>query len=88
MAVVGMHMRDDFEDDFTPPTQPSGELVPPPKIPGTAVAAATPAPIPPRHARDSLRHDPNVIRRFIARTLDAVDNVADAVAEGLGLRRT
>jgi hypothetical protein len=79
-------MHDDFEDGFTPPTQPSGELVPPPKVPGTAVAAATPAPLPPRRARAAP--DPNVIRRFISRTLDAVDNVADAVAEGLGLRRT
>jgi hypothetical protein len=81
-------MHADFEDGFTPPTQPSGELVPPPKIPGTAVAAATPAPLPPRRARDSASRNPNVIRQFISRTLDAVDNVADAVAEGLGLRRT
>lgn len=81
-------MHADFEDGFTPPTQPSGELVPPPKIPGTAVAAATPAPIPPHPARAWASRDPSVIRRFISRTLDAVDNVADAVAEGLGLRRT
>lgn len=81
-------MHADFEDGFTPPTQPSGELVPPPKIPGTAVAAATPAPLPPRRTRDSVSRNPNVIRQFISRTLDAVDNVADAVAEGLGLRRT
>ncbi len=88
MAVVGTDMRDDFEDGFTPPTEPSGQLVPPPKIPGTAVAAATPAPLQPRRARDSTLGDANAIRRLIARTLDAVDNVADAVAEGLGLRRT
>lgn len=82
-------MYDDFEDGFTPPTQPSGELVPPPKIPGTAVAAATPAPVPPRRVRDSASlREATVFRQFISRTLDAVDNVADAVAEGLGLRRT
>jgi hypothetical protein len=82
-------MSDDFDDGFTPPTQPFGDLVPPPKIPGTAIAAATPAPVPPRHGRDSASiRESNVIRRFVARTLDAVDTVADAVAEGLGLRRT
>ena len=33
-----------MDDEFTPPTQPFGALVPPPKMPGTAVAAATPSP--------------------------------------------
>lgn len=83
-----MRMRDDFEDDFTPPTQSSSDLVPPPKIPGTAIAAATPAPLPPRRPREMRVEDPNAIRRFVARALDIVDSVADTVAEGLGLRHT
>jgi hypothetical protein len=73
-------------EDFTPPTQPSGALVPPPKGPGTAIAVSVPEPPNrhPRHARSV--HDPNPIRRFIKRTLDVVDGMADAVAGGLGLR--
>ena len=73
-------------EDFTPATQPSDALVPPPKGPGTAIATSTPEP-PNRHPRHprSFR-DPNPVVRFIKRTLDAVDEVADAVAGGLGLR--
>jgi len=81
-------MRDQFEDEFTPPTQSSGERMPPPKTPGTAVAAATPAPLPPRRSSEARVDDPSAIRRFVSRALDAVDSVADTVAEGLGLRRT
>jgi hypothetical protein len=81
-------MRDYFENDFTPPTQSSSDRVPPPKVPGTAIATAAPAPLPPRRPREMRVEDPNVVRRFIARTLDMVDSVADTVAEGLGLRRT
>ena len=73
-------------DDFIPETQPSGALVPPNKPPGTAIATAAPLPPnrQPRYAR-SL-HDPNAIRRLLTRTLDVVDEIADAVAGGLGLR--
>jgi hypothetical protein len=81
-------MRDNFEDDFTPPTQSSGEGMPPPKIPGTAIAAAAPAPRPPHRSLGMTIEDPNAIRRIVARALDLVDSVADTVAEGLGLRRT
>jgi hypothetical protein len=79
---------DSFEDDLTPPTQPSGAHMPPPKVPGTAIAAATPAPLPPRRSREMRLEDANVIQRFISRTLDVVDSMADSVAEGLGLRHT
>jgi hypothetical protein len=77
-------------DDLTPfpPTQPSGALVPPPKVPGTAVAAAAPAPLPgqPRPARvPFMRRD--AFAQFLERTLDAVDELADTVAAGLGLRQ-
>jgi hypothetical protein len=72
-------------EDFTPETQPSGSLVPPTKPPGTAIATSAPLP-PNRQPRVRTLHDPNVIRRFLTRTLDVVDEFADAVAGGLGLR--
>ena len=73
-------------EDFTPQTQPSDALVPPPKGPGTAIATATPElpNRPPRHPRSF--YDQNPIRRFIEQTLNVVDDMADAVAGGLGLR--
>jgi hypothetical protein len=71
-----MRMRDYFEDDLTPPTQSSSARVPPPKVPGTAIAT------------EMYMEDPNAVRRLVARMLDAVDSVADTVAEGLGLRHT
>ena len=74
-------------DDFTPPTQPFGALVPPPKIPGIAVATASPAPLPHRPSMSRSINDPNAIRRLFNLTLDAVDDLADTLAEGLGLRR-
>lgn len=86
--TYGIRMRDNFEDDFTPPTQSSSERVPPPKVPGTAIATAAPAPLPPRRPRETRIDDANAIRRLIARALDMVDSVADTVAEGLGLRHT
>lgn len=76
-------------DDYTPPpTQPSGALVPPPKFPGTAVAAATPAPLPGRPQRQRMpfmRSD--AWAQFLERAFDAVDELADTVAAGLGLRQ-
>jgi hypothetical protein len=76
-----------MEDDFTPPTQPDGAQMPPPKIPITAIATATPPPPPNRNAweRTPLMRS-NTLQRAIERTLDAVDEFADVVAAGLGLR--
>jgi hypothetical protein len=73
-------------DDFTPPTQPSDALVPPPKGPPTAIA--TSAPLPPDRHRNLRRTfiEPDSIRQLIRKTLDIVDDMADAVAGGLGLR--
>ena len=75
-----------MDDEFIPPTQPFGALVPPPKIPGAAVAAATPAPVPHRPARERYGLRRGGLWRLFERTLDAVDEVADQIALGLGLR--
>jgi hypothetical protein len=75
-----------MDDADTPPTQSSGFLVPPTKIPGTAVATATPPPPrEPRHVRRS-RSGLSVVGAFADKLLDVVDDVADAVAVGLRLR--
>jgi len=75
-------------DEYTPPpTQPSGALVPPPRFPGTAVAAAS-APLPGRPQRQRMpfmRSD--AWAQFLERAFDAVDELADTVAAGLGLRQ-
>ena len=74
-------------DDATPPTESENMLVPPVKPPVTALATATPTPEPHGHARHprSFR-DPNPLRNAVRVTLDVVDDVADAIASGLGLR--
>ena len=74
-------------DEATPPTEPQGALVPPAKPPTTAVALASPAPEPNRHVRPlrSMR-GPGTIGTIVRRTLDTVDTLADAIADGLGLR--
>jgi hypothetical protein len=75
-----------MDDEFIPPTQPFGALVPPPKIPGTAVAAATPSPQPQRSPRERFGLRRSGLWRLFERTLDAVDEVADQIALGIGLR--
>jgi hypothetical protein len=74
-------------DDFTPPTEPSGDLVPPPRVPPTAVATLSPEPLPYRPSRQPYLRS-NALWRLVDRTLDAVDGLADSVAEGLGFRQT
>lgn len=75
----------------TPPTQPSGALVPPPSGPPTSIALATPEPpVPPRPDRlPFMKSDVSArdrLQRLFNRTLDNVDELADAVAQGLRLR--
>lgn len=70
-----------------PPTQPFGALIPPTRLPPTAVAAA-PAPLPhdsPRRPRPHATGHP--FRDFMIRAFDIVDDFADTVARGLGLRQ-
>lgn len=73
------------DSDLTPPTQPSGALIPPTRLPPTAVAAV-PAPLPHQPTQKALR-DASPLRRFIRQTLNAVDDAADTVADLLDLRR-
>lgn len=69
-----------------PPTQPSGALVPPTRLPPTALATL-PAPLPhDRRPTPRAYAELRGLERFLARTLDVVDEFADTVAENLGLR--
>jgi hypothetical protein len=75
-----------YMDDYTPPTESAGDLGPPPRPP--TVATETPD-VPPPPPRPLVTHERSAaIRRFVERTLDAADTLADRVAEGLGLRRS
>ena len=76
-----------MEDDTPiPATQPTGDLVPPPKVPPTALALASPAPLPHRRPSPPDLFDASALQRAIALAFDIVDTFADTVAEGLGLR--
>jgi hypothetical protein len=74
-----------IDDERIPESQPSNALVPPPHLPSTALAAASP--LPPRQwgVDDTI-----VARDFFARvvrtTLDALDDVGDSIATAIGLR--
>lgn len=76
-----------MDDAYTPPTEPAGSMIPPTKVPGTAIATATPPPPPNREPRHRQLDRFGALGRAIERTLDAVDAIADNVAVGLGLRR-
>jgi hypothetical protein len=88
---------DDFApDELTPEPEPGGDLVPPPRVPPTALAASTPEPgdVEPRRTRALARFEaglpPVPGRASLARTidaaLDALDVAGDAIAEAIGLR--
>jgi hypothetical protein len=78
-------------EDF-PQTETSGELVPPPRKPPTAIEAAAPLPPPEPGSRAIVRYRSRTISLFpalagfVASLLDAADVVADSLAEELGLR--
>lgn len=85
-----------MSDDFTPQTDPYGDLTPPPRVPPTAVAAS-PAPDAPEPRRSSAlarfeaglpprRRGDTYIGWTVDRALDALDDVGDAIAAAVGLR--
>ena len=68
-------------DEWHPDTQTAGALIPPPRVPPTAVA--TSAPLPPRSPRS--RHSTRGID-LMDRALDQLDAIADRIAQAVGLR--
>lgn len=73
------------DDERSPESRPSGALVPPPHLPSTALAAATP--LPPRQwGADDTRAARDFFARVLRTTFDALDNVGDSIAAAVGLR--
>ena len=73
------------DDERIPESQPSVALVPPPRVPSTALAAA--APLPPRQwDADDTRAARDFFARVVRTTFDALDNVGDSIAVAIGLR--
>ncbi len=71
----------DFSLDSIP--EPRGALVPPPRVPPTAIATASPSPAPerrPRVVRTNV-HGRSALLRAAAVALDVADVMADAVRE-------
>jgi hypothetical protein len=71
-------------DESLPETQPEGSLVPPPRVPPTAVATA--APLPPSSPRLSLATRRSGVFAMVNRALDQLDTLADRIADAVGLR--
>ena len=73
------------DDDPTPATEPRGALVPPPRLPPTAVsaAAAGPEPRPPRPVRSWSRPARRRPRPWLFRAVKTALDVLDGVADGL-----
>jgi hypothetical protein len=72
-------------DDWTPDTQPSGALTPPPTNPPTAVA--TSAPLPPRDSSSrAVPYRRKGLRGLVDAALDALDVLADRIASATNLR--
>jgi hypothetical protein len=68
--------------DDLPNTEPSGALVPPGRVPPTAIATATPPPPPPMRPRVEVRTRRSALDRIRSLTLKALD-VADAFVDTL-----
>lgn len=69
-------------NDDLPATDPSGDLGPPDRHPPTALATATPAPLPQRRDLSPTHRDGGLlrlVRRLILRGLDLGDEIAAAV---------
>lgn len=72
-------------DDFSPQTEPSGALTPPPTHPPTAIA--TSAPLPPRGPRARVVSPRRTgLRGLVDTALDALDSLADRIASAARLR--
>jgi len=94
-------MRDEFPSDdwfasnedageTTPPTEPKGELTPPPRKPPTAVAgdASEPEPRPPHSVQrwnrpTSRPRLPRDLVHAVDAVLDVLDSIGDAVRTGV-----
>jgi hypothetical protein len=72
-------------DDNLPETQPSGSLVPPPRVPPGAVAAAAPLP-PSRPSSSAARRRETGLRGLLVAALDGLDTLGDRIAGAVGLR--
>ena len=77
--------EDSTAEDPTPDTQPDGALVPPPRVPPTAVATGELSPMPPRPDRQPFMRRS---RRVGVPTVifDALDALGDRIGELLSLR--
>lgn len=81
-----------FLEDEARPTQPEGALGPPPRKPPTAVGAGAEPLFPPNPRRftEPWRRPGwrgrTRLARLTTELFDALDGVADRIAEGLGLR--
>ena len=78
------------EPEFTPPTEPSGALVPPPpKLPTAIEAMSSPPPPPPRSTRRRLDKElAETAKLAVTVALDALDRMGDAIADAAGLRKS
>jgi hypothetical protein len=74
-----------IDDERIPETEPTGALVPPPPMPSTALAAATPLP-PRRWDDEDVIAARDFFARVVRRTFDALDTVGDSIASAVGLR--
>jgi hypothetical protein len=81
-----------MESEFVPTPEPRGDLVPPPRKPPTAAGSDLPAPAPFRGPiRSGAEYRaaiewPKAVNRAIEKTFDALDAVADTIAEVTRLR--
>jgi len=77
--------------DYSPPTEPEGDLPPPPNEPPTAVGGPAEDPPPPPRRRIERWRRPRLspelgLAQLTTQILDVLDDVGDRIAEGLGLR--
>lgn len=76
------------DDEDAPETEPSGNLEPPGREPPTAVGTAAPPPAPGERplAVRAWRRRRSSLATAVHTIFDALDSLADAIAEKTGLR--